>query len=140
MDNICLLIDIEKTCRIQKFINRKDKIRTLIAEILVRTIIIEKLNISNNYIMFGRNQYIAREVMFYSSSHEIGDESRRASINIGKEIIIGDGCWVCVRAMILPSVVIGNGCIIAAGAIVTKECEANSLYAGIPAKKIRSLR
>lgn len=56
-DRLCLLIDIEKKCRIEKFLQKKDKLRTLIAEILLRTIIIEKLSISNKHIIFGKNQY-----------------------------------------------------------------------------------
>ena len=42
---LCLSIDSEKRHRIERFINKKDKIRTLIGEILIRSIIIEELNI-----------------------------------------------------------------------------------------------
>ncbi len=57
LDYLCLLIDSEKKCKIEKFVNKKDKIRTLIGEILIRTIIVERLNISNKYIRFNKNQY-----------------------------------------------------------------------------------
>lgn len=40
---------------------------------------------------------------------------------------------------ILPGVIINDGCIVAAGAVVNKDCEANSLYAGVPARKIKEL-
>ena len=45
LDKLCLSIDSEKRHRIERFINKKDKIRTLIGEILIRSIIIEELNI-----------------------------------------------------------------------------------------------
>lgn len=57
LDKLCLSIDSEKRHRIERFINKKDKIRTLIGEILVRSIIIRELNIENEYIKFEKNQY-----------------------------------------------------------------------------------
>ncbi|MCB2354682.1 4'-phosphopantetheinyl transferase family protein [Clostridium estertheticum] len=57
LDNIYLLIDSEKRCKLEKFINKKDKVRTLIGEILIRTIIFEVLSIRNKYITFDKNQY-----------------------------------------------------------------------------------
>lgn len=57
VDKLCLLIDSDKKYKIKKFINKKDKIRTLIGEILIRTIIVEKLKISNKNIKFNKNQY-----------------------------------------------------------------------------------
>lgn len=57
LSELCLLIDSEKKSKVEKFVNKKDKIRTLIGEILIRTIIIENLNIDNKYINFNKNQY-----------------------------------------------------------------------------------
>ncbi|MDA2157984.1 4'-phosphopantetheinyl transferase family protein [Bacillus cereus group sp. Bc253] len=57
LKNLCLLINSEKRYKIKKLINKKDKIRTLTGEILIRTIIIQKLKISNKYIKFNKNQY-----------------------------------------------------------------------------------
>lgn len=77
--------------------------------------------------------------MFCSSTHKIGSEKKRAGDAVGNPIYIEDGCWIGARSLILPGVTIGKGTIIAAGSIVTKNCEPNSLYAGIPAKKIKHL-
>lgn len=57
LDQLCLLIDLEKKYKVEKFVNKKDKIRTVIGEILIRTIIVENLKISNKYIRFNKNQY-----------------------------------------------------------------------------------
>ncbi|KEJ04026.1 4'-phosphopantetheinyl transferase superfamily protein [Clostridium botulinum] len=54
---LSLLIDKEKRYKIEKFINKEDKIRTLIGEILVRVIINENLGITNNHITFEKNKY-----------------------------------------------------------------------------------
>ncbi|MBZ9636383.1 4'-phosphopantetheinyl transferase family protein [Clostridium sp. FP1] len=57
LEKICLLIDSDKICKIEKIINKKDKIRTLIGEILIRTIIFQKLSITNKDITFEKNLY-----------------------------------------------------------------------------------
>lgn len=57
----------------------------------------------------------------------------------GEQVIIGNGVWIGAGATILPGTVIGDGCVIAAGSVVKGIVESNSLYAGVPAKKIRDL-
>ena len=52
---------------------------------------------------------------------------------------IGDGCWLGGNVAVLPGVSIGSGCVIAAGSIVTADCEPDCLYAGIPAQLKRRL-
>ena len=41
--------------------------------------------------------------------------------------------------MIMTGVIIGNGGVIAAGSVVTRDCECDCLYGGVPAKKIKEL-
>ncbi|MBU3184566.1 4'-phosphopantetheinyl transferase family protein [Clostridium estertheticum] len=57
LDNLCLLISEEKRCKIKKFVNKEDKIRSLIGEILIRSIVVNELNIANEYITFHKNKY-----------------------------------------------------------------------------------
>jgi len=54
-----------------------------------------------------------------------------------KGIIIGNNCWVGSKVTILDGVRIGDNCVIAAGAVVTKSFENNSVIAGVPAKRIK---
>lgn len=56
-DKLCLLIDEDKKYKIHRFVNKQDKIRSLIADILVRFIIMKKLLIKNETISFKRNDY-----------------------------------------------------------------------------------
>ncbi|MEK3885905.1 acyltransferase [Bacillus sp. FSL K6-3431] len=90
-------------------------------------------------VIIKENTAIAFDVLICTSSHKIGDKFKRAGESDRKPIVIGKGCWIGARATILPGVTIGDGCFIAAGAIVTKDCKPNTLYAGVPAKEIRSL-
>ena len=55
--------------------------------------------------------------------------------------IIGDNCLIGMGAIILDNAEVPSGCIIAAGALVLSDAklEPDSLYAGIPARKIRTV-
>lgn len=60
-------------------------------------------------------------------------------INPDKEIVIGDNVWIGARTSILKGTVIPNDCVIGYGSIVSKKLdEANAIYAGISAKKIKN--
>ncbi len=52
--------------------------------------------------------------------------------------IIEDDVWVGYNCTIMSGVKIGRGSVIAAGSVVTKDVEPYSIYAGVPAKKIKS--
>lgn len=54
-------------------------------------------------------------------------------------ITIEDNVFIGQNALILKNVHIGSNVIIGANAVITKDCESNAVYAGVPAKKIRSL-
>jgi maltose O-acetyltransferase len=87
----------------------------------------------------GARVFIGPGVKVIASTHRIGPREHRAGEWIGKPIQIGEGSWIGAGAMILPGVTIGEGCIVAAGAVVTDDCEADGLYAGIPARRVRDL-
>ncbi|MGF1735730.1 CatB-related O-acetyltransferase [Photobacterium satsumensis] len=50
---------------------------------------------------------------------------------------LGDGCWIGMRAMIMPGVTVGEGAIVAANSVVTKDVEPYAIVGGSPAKTIR---
>lgn len=57
---------------------------------------------------------------------------RHAPVIIGKHAIVGSG------SIVLPGVTLGEGVAIGALSLVTKDCDAFTLYAGTPAKKIKA--
>jgi maltose O-acetyltransferase len=74
-----------------------------------------------------------------TSAHDAGDHWQRPGAWKRLPVTIGSGCWIGARALILAGVTIGDGCVIAAGAVVTGDCEADGLYAGVPARRVRDL-
>ena len=52
-------------------------------------------------------------------------------------ITIGAYAWVCARASVQPGISVGEGAVLALGSVATKDLEPWSVYAGIPARKIK---
>lgn len=90
-------------------------------------------------VIIGDHVLVGMGTKFITTSHEIGDENQRGGDGFAKDIVVEDGCWLAADVTVLPGVTIRKGCVIAAGAVVTKSTEPNSLYAGVPARKIRNL-
>ncbi len=87
----------------------------------------------------GRDCQIAHMVSLKTSHHFIEPESPCiAGHERFDNIAIGDGCWICAGAIIIPGVTVGRKNVIAAGAVVTKDTVDYALMAGVPAvqKKI----
>ena len=90
-------------------------------------------------IEIGASCSVAMGVLICTSTHELGHRMQRAGALTAKNVRIGNGCWIGARAVILPGVSVGDGCVIAAGSVVENDCDPNNLYAGIPARKVKSL-
>ena len=85
--------------------------------------------------------------------HTIYDKAKHPSQTIiGNDVSVGhnatvhgavieDNCLIGMGSTILDNAVVHSGCIVAAGALVLSgaELEPNSLYAGVPAKRIREI-
>lgn len=54
------------------------------------------------------------------------------------EIHFGSQSWICANAFVGPRVYIGEGAIIGAGAVMMKDAESWGIYAGNPAKYIKT--
>ena len=53
------------------------------------------------------------------------------------DTIIGDGCWIGSRAMIMQGVKLGEGAVVATGAVVTQDVLPYTIVAGVPAKVMK---
>jgi acetyltransferase-like isoleucine patch superfamily enzyme len=100
------------------------------------TTIVSKLKVSiGNNSMIGPNTIIVDH-----DSHSIWPPtSRWNKQGVASEIIIENDVWIGMNCIILKGVKVGNGSVVAAGSIVLKDVEPNSLYAGNPAVKIKTL-
>lgn len=88
-------------------------------------------------IVLGQNSMLGPQVMILTSRHAIAESGEISRTPRWTGVTIDDGCWIGARAMILPGVHIGAGAVIAAGAVVTGDCEAGGVYAGVPARRLK---
>ncbi len=87
----------------------------------------------------GNNVWIGPGSLITTINHPLSPRGRRDHLGIAKPVRIGDDVWVGGNCTILPGVTIGNNVVVAAGAVVTKDIPANSLVAGVPARRIKEL-
>jgi acetyltransferase-like isoleucine patch superfamily enzyme len=61
-------------------------------------------------------------------------------IDVVRPIIIGNNVFIGINCTILPGVKIGDNTVIGAGSIITKELPGGFVYAGNPAKPIKTIQ
>lgn len=89
-------------------------------------------------VTLGESCVVAHGVMFINDLFSIGGPAR-GDKNLWKETIIGNRVSIGSNATILP-VNICDDVVIGAGAVVTRDITEAGIYAGNPAKKIRSFK
>ena len=94
---------------------------------------------ANAPIVIGRDCHIAMEVLFVTSDHAFEQGKGFSSRASYAGIRVGDRCWIGARAIILPGVTIGDDVVVAAGAVVVKDCASRGVYAGVPARRLRDI-
>lgn len=91
------------------------------------------IEIGNNC-MFGSNIIIRN-----TDSHTIIDKTTKEVLNRGKDVEIGNHVWLARDVVVMKGVKIPDNCVVGACSVVTKPLtEENAIYAGVPAKKIKS--
>lgn len=67
IDELCLFVSTEKKSKIERFTLKKDKIRALIGELLIKTIITETFGITSKNIIFNKNEFCKPYLKNYES-------------------------------------------------------------------------
>ena len=89
-------------------------------------------------IKIGDGCLIGHNVVFATLNHDL--EPARRQICIPKRIELGKNVWIGSNSTILSGVKIGDNAVVAAGAVVHKDVEANSIVGGVPAKFIKWIK
>ena len=90
-------------------------------------------------VKIGDNCQMAPNVAIYTAGHPVYPTTRNTAFEYGKEVTIGDNCWIGGNAVICPGVHIGNNVVIGAGSVVTKDIPDWSIAAGNPGRVIRKI-
>jgi acetyltransferase-like isoleucine patch superfamily enzyme len=88
----------------------------------------ELVEIGDNVIVSGDVTFVTHDGAIFTAI----DKFPGVNGHYGR-IKIGNGCFLGIRAIIMPGIELGDNCIVAAGAVVTDSFAANSVIAGNPA-------
>ena len=89
-------------------------------------------------IFIGDDCQIGHNVVFATLNHGLDPKERKSTYPA--PIVLGRNVWIGANATILQGVKIGDNAVVAAGAVVTKEVEPNTIVGGIPARVIRHIK
>lgn len=93
---------------------------------------------NENKITVGRDCMFAAHTEIWSSDSHIITNNTGTPLNCFKHIVqIGNHVWLAEHAKVLKGVHVADNCILGMGCILTKDTSPNSIYAGIPGKKIK---
>lgn len=80
---------------------------------------------------------VAPYVVMSSNNHGFKNGSVKQGGAHPAPIHIGRGTWLASHAVVAAGVSVGRGNLVAANSVVTKDTENNSVYAGVPAVKVK---
>ncbi|OMQ23064.1 acyltransferase [Serratia oryzae] len=89
-------------------------------------------NISSKVAIYSSNDDYSGEYMTNPMVPSVFTNVTDDVVLLGKHVIIGSG------SLVLPGTTLNEGVAIGAFSLVTSECEEFSIYAGVPAKKIKN--
>lgn len=90
-------------------------------------------------VSIGSRVLFGPAVQIYTATHPLNAIERKAGLELGYSINIGDDVWLGGGVIICPGVQVGKESVIGAGSVVTKDIPAGVLAAGNPCRVIRSI-
>jgi putative colanic acid biosynthesis acetyltransferase WcaF len=88
-------------------------------------------------ITLGSHAILSQETYLCGATHDYDDP---AFPLIAYAMDIGAYAWVCARASVAPGVNVGEGAVLGLGSVATRTLEAWTVYAGVPAVKVKDRR
>ncbi|KAI9811873.1 MAG: hypothetical protein M1827_005224 [Pycnora praestabilis] len=92
-------------------------------------------------VSIGSRTLVGPNVSLYSGTHPLDPAVRCGTDGpeMGKEVHVGEDCWIGGNAIILPGVTVGRGSTVGAGSVVTKDVPPFNVVVGNPAKVLRKI-
>ncbi len=85
------------------------------------------------YVHIGENVVISQQSYLCSGTHDHRDPHFGLIV---KPIVIEDGAWVALGALVMPGVTVHAGALVGARAVLTKDALAWTIYQGLPAHSV----
>jgi putative colanic acid biosynthesis acetyltransferase WcaF len=88
-------------------------------------------------VTLGSHAILSQDAYVCAATHDYDDP---AFPLIAYAMTIGPYAWVCARASVAPGVNIGEGAVLGLGSVATRSLDAWTVYAGVPAVKVKERR
>jgi putative colanic acid biosynthesis acetyltransferase WcaF len=88
-------------------------------------------------VTLGSHAILSQDAYICAATHDYDDP--RFPL-IAYAMNIGAYAWVCARASVAPGVNIGEGAVLGLGSVATRTLESWTVYAGVPAVKVKERR
>jgi putative colanic acid biosynthesis acetyltransferase WcaF len=88
-------------------------------------------------VTLGSHAILSQDAYLCTATHDYDDP---AFPLIAYAMQIGSYAWVCARASVAPGVNVGQGAVLGLGSVATRTLDAWTVYAGVPAVKIKERR
>lgn len=88
-------------------------------------------------ISIGRQVTVSHNVQLCAGTHDYNQPDFPL---LKPPITIADGAWLCANSFIGPGVTVGTLAVVGACAVITRDAEPRSIYAGNPARKVGERR
>jgi putative colanic acid biosynthesis acetyltransferase WcaF len=88
-------------------------------------------------VTLGSHAILSQEAYVCGATHDYDDP---AFPLIAYAMSIGPYAWVCARASVAPGVNLSEGAVLGLGSVATRSLEAWTVYAGVPAVKVKERR
>lgn len=90
-------------------------------------------------VRIGSGVLVGPAVQIYAATHPMSGGARRAGLESGQVVEVGDDVWIGGGAIICPGVRIGARSVIGAGSVVTRDIPEGVFGAGNPCRIIREV-
>ena len=88
-------------------------------------------------VTLGSHAILSQDAYVCTATHDYDDP---AFPLIAYAMNIGAYAWVCARASVAPGVNMGEGAVLGLGSVATRSLDAWTVYAGVPAVKVKERR
>ena len=88
-------------------------------------------------VTLGSHAILSQDAYVCAATHDYDDP---AFPLIAYAMQIGAYAWVCARASVAPGVNVGEGAVLGLGSVATRTLEPWTVYAGVPALKVKERR
>ena len=85
-------------------------------------------------VRLGANVCVSQGVMIETGNH---DWSRPTFDLVVKEVVVEDGAWAAVGALLLPGARLASHAVLGAGSVLSGDTEPYGIYVGVPAVKVK---